>query len=309
MKPDPQNTFRPTLLRIVTFALIGASLCAVGLGALHAQAGAAAPPKNPKNRPVNVDSDSYKDNSVTGIRTLSGNVRITAEATVLKTALAQYNTKTNVAVAPGTVYIDDERNSLVGNKGTAFYEKREAVIQGAVKIIVRPKPGSASAPKGSVRREFKDPVTVFCDNVTYDWKNRIAVATGNLTLKQNTSDGIVRTATAQRLIYYTREERLVLEGDVNAIDSKGQKLKGPVAVAIIREGAEEFNMERGASATILIEEEEEPTPVPTPLLPAPVATPPVVPPTQPGTVPPPVPATPTPVPTPTPTLPKETSPL
>ncbi len=277
------NTSRSHLrISRVVAAFVTGSIAATGLSLLHSSAGAAPQDATPKKRKIGVESDSYSDNSVTGIRTLSGNVRITSDSTVMRTALAQYNTRTSIAVAPGTIRIDDERNTLVGSSGKAFYKKREAIIQGTVKIVVRPKPGSASAPEGSVRREFKDPVMVFCDQVVYDWRNRIAVATGNLTLKQNTSDGVTRTATAKKLVYYARDERLILEGDVNAVDSKGQKLKGPQATAIIREGAEEFRMEKGATAEILIEDEDDPVAPATPAGTAPPApTAPVTPPTAP----------------------------
>jgi lipopolysaccharide export system protein LptA len=117
------------------------------------------------------------------------------------------------------------------------------------------------------------------------------VATGHLILKQNTSDGVTRTATARKLTYFTRDERLILEGDVNAVDSKGQKLKGPEATAIIREGAEEFRMQKGATAEILIEDEDEPATNTAPVLPTPVP-PPVVPSAPRGTNPPTTPTTP-----------------
>jgi lipopolysaccharide assembly outer membrane protein LptD (OstA) len=277
--------------RSLIAVLAGISFVAVGFTALYDPAGAAPPAA--KKRKVNVVMDSYSDDVATGIRTLTGNVRITSDDTVMRTALAQYNTKTSVAVSPGQVQINDERNTLIGNNGKAFYKTRDAVIQGAVRIVVRPKPGSASAPEGSVRREFKDPVTIFCDRVDYNWRTQIAIATGHLTLKQNTSAGVTRTATARTLKYFTKEERLVLEGDVDAVDSKGQKLKGPLAVAIIREGYEQFRMEKGAIADFEVEDEDEPAASPTPLLPAPVTIPATPTPT------PPVPVTP-PVPTPTP---------
>ncbi|MES2459584.1 MAG: hypothetical protein V4671_03315 [Armatimonadota bacterium] len=273
---------------VLSALLVGIPLGMAGIAVLRDTARAAPQTGTvPKQRKLDVKMDDYNDNIATGIRTLMGNVQITSDDTVMRTALAQYNTKTGVAVAPGTIQINDERNTLVGNSGKAYYKKREAIIQGAVRIVVRPKPGSASAPKGSVRREFKDPVTVFCDQVVYDWRNRVAVATGHLTLKQITSDGITRTATAKKLTYNTRNEELFLQGDVNAVDSKGQKLKGPEATAIIREGAEVFRMKKGATAEIYVEDEDEPTAAPTPLLPAPVtvptnpATTPVVPPTAP----------------------------
>ncbi len=230
----------------------------LGLNALCAQSGAA--PQNTAGGPkqkINVKADKYSAISATGIQTLAGNVRFTSDSTVMQTGSAQYNYNTSVAVAPGNIKIDDARNTLVGNSGKAYYKTHDAVIQGNVKIIVRPKPGSASAPEGSMRREFKDPVTIFCDKVVYNWRSHIAVGTGNLTLKQVTSDGTRRTATAKRLVYYTQDERLILEGDVDAMDSKGQKLKGPEATAITREGAEEFRMEKGAVAEILVEDEDE----------------------------------------------------
>ena len=143
--------------RILVISSLALSLGVAGAATLQAQAGSAKT-ASPLKHPVTVDSGSFTDNTVTGIRTLSNGVRITSDGTVMKTAQAQYNYNTGIAIAPGNIQIDDERNTLVGNNGKAFYKTRDAVIQGNVKIVVRPKPGSASAPEGSPRREFKDPV-------------------------------------------------------------------------------------------------------------------------------------------------------
>lgn len=297
MTPDdahPPKKYRLSLSRscLIGFLVLSGIAGTVSLRVRSVSAQATETAK--KQRTVKWNSDQASVINATGVQTLKGNVKFISDETVMRTALAMFNDRTKIAVAPGTIQIDDQRNTLIGNKGTAYYNSRKAIIEGAVKIVVRPKKGGESAPKGSARREFKDPVTINCDRVEYYWKNRIAVGTGNLTLRQNTSEGVVRTATAKRLIFYANEERLVLDGEVNAVDSKGQKLKGPLATAIIREGAEQFNMERGAEGVLILEDEDEPDPSPTPLLPAPLT----IPAATPTPVTPPVP---TPIPKVTPT--------
>jgi len=218
-------------------------------------------PSTRKTHPIQVDSDEYSDISVTGIRTLRGNVRIASEGTTLRTALAQYNVKTDVAVSPGKVQIDDDRNTLIANTGTAYYRTRAALLQGTVTITVRPTASSTTAPQGSARREFRDPVTIYCDRVDYDWRTRVAVATGHLMLKQVTSQGVTRTVTAKRLTYEANAERVTLNDDVHSVDSKGQKADGSIAIAVIKDGAEEFRMgtpeKKGAHILIQVEDEDQ----------------------------------------------------
>ena len=222
----------------------------------HAQQAGAAK----KKVPVTIEADEASAVSATNTQTLRRNVVIQSRGTVLRTQLAQYNETTGVATSPGQLQISDERNTLHGNSGVAYYARRQAIITGSVKIVVRPKE-SNTAPKGSARSEFRDPVTVFCDRVEYNWRTKVAVCTGHLTLKQSTRKGETRTATADTLTYEATPERVTLTGNVHAVDSQGRDLRGPKAIAIVRENAETFTMVgRTRIITPVDEDEEEETP-------------------------------------------------
>jgi lipopolysaccharide export system protein LptA len=236
-------------------AAIALTAGAALVGVLGASLSAAPPPAT-KTRLVNVTGDSYLERETPQgtVLTLNGSVKITSEDTTLTTALATYNKTTSVANAPGRVRIEDAQNTVVGDRGMAFYKPRDARIAGNVTITVKPKANSRNAPEGSLRREFNAPATITCDNVDYNWRDRIAVATGRLTLRYKD-----RTVTADKAVYYGKEERVVLTGSVHYTRS-GRKDNGDaeMAVAIMTEGREEFRIPKTPKGLrVLLEVDDE----------------------------------------------------
>ena len=186
------------------------------------------------------------------LSTLSGNVRIVSEDAVLRTGAATYEHKTQVATAPGRLQIEDAQNTLQGNSGVAYYKTRTAEVRGDVRIIVRPRPGDAKAPEGSLRREFKEPVVITCDRVDYNWRTRVAVATGNLTFRQKE-----RRVTAERAVYEGRRERVTLTGDVRGVMQDGGEAQGEKAIAILTEGAESLTLQNVKKVRIPVEDDQD----------------------------------------------------
>jgi lipopolysaccharide assembly outer membrane protein LptD (OstA) len=172
------------------------------------------------------------------VTTVSGDVIFAYRDTLLRTELANYNDRTQVAVSPGRVRIDDAQNTVVGSRGVAYYKRRTAEITGGVRITARPRPEDRAAPEGSLRREFRDPVTITCDKVVYNWRTRVAAGTGRLILRQKD-----RTVTADNGVYEGREERVTLTGNVRAVTKAGDVLLTDRAVAILREGQEELRID------------------------------------------------------------------
>ena len=230
------------------------------------------------------------------IHTGSEGVVIKSEDSTMKTDRAVYNETTGVATAPGRIQLDDAQNTLTGDKGVAYYKRRDAEITGNVKIVARPKPSSGAGSESRVRREFKEPVTITCDKVVYNWKTRKAVLTGNLTLKQKD-----RTVTATRGLYDGLLEKVELVGNIRSVRPGKEDIKVPGnsrAIAIVREGAEQFDViadknapagQNTIQASLAIEEEEEEqggagaTPPPA----TPPSNPPTTPPSNPPATPPP----------------------
>jgi lipopolysaccharide assembly outer membrane protein LptD (OstA) len=205
------------------------------------------------------DLSDRKESAAGTIDTLSGHARITSEDTVMTSDLATFNELTGIANSPGRVEINDPQNTVVGDTGVAYYKRRDARISGNVRITVRPKPGAQNAPEGSLRREFKQPVYITCDNVDYNWRTRVAIATGHLTFKL--SD---RTVTATQATYYGNDERVVLDGKVHYTRTNGDVGDSPYAIAILKEGAEQFTTPHGGEAIINIKDEEDGAAAPPP---------------------------------------------
>lgn len=166
------------------------------------------------------------------IITLSGDVKFLFEDTTLRTDIAALNEKTQVATSPGALRIDDSQNTITASQGVAYYKKRLAEFTGNVRIIARPRPQDKNAPEGSLRREFKDPVTVLCENGQYNWRRKLATLTGGLTFKQKK-----RTLTADKAIYDGRAETLKLIGNVRGVDN-GADVRAANVLIGLKEGAE-----------------------------------------------------------------------
>ncbi len=218
-----------------------------------------------------------------------GNVRFEAKGASLNSQYLTFNETSQIGTSPGALRLDDEQNTLTGNKGVAFYKTRDAKITGNVRIVIRPRPSDAQKGRqGSARRNFKDPITITCGRVDYNWRTRRGVCTENLVLQQ-----LDRTVTCERMLFDGRTEVVTLEGNVYAVDSKGQNGRGLSAVLVLKEGSERFTMNKGVSGKILVEDDDEtPPPADTPPaeqfvppVPPDDAPPPVAPPATPPTVP------------------------
>ncbi len=285
-------------------------LFAVGAIAQVTRPTAPPPTTAKKKRLIYTDGDYYRQEQTAQgtIRTLRGNVKIRSEETVLTTDLATYNEQTGVATSPGKLKVEDPDNTLIGNTGTAFYKTRDVKIRDAVTIVIKPRRKNQNAPESSSRRNFKDPVNITCTKLDYNWRTKIADMTGDLTFKQATKD-LTRTVTADRAIYDGNTETLTLIDNVVYTTNRNERGKARKAIAVLKEGQEEFTVIKPHDTVIEIEDEEEgasPNPTPNPGTPgarpgnAPI--PPATLPADPGTTPPAQPAT-TPPTTPQPATP------
>ncbi|RYG88355.1 MAG: hypothetical protein EON58_20040, partial [Alphaproteobacteria bacterium] len=110
-----------------------------------------------KRRLVIVDANQTTNKPLPGgesMTTLNGSVVITSEDSTLHTEKATYNGDTQIATAPTRLRLDDKQNTLVADKGVAYYSTRDADFTGNVVINVRPSQNSAT-PKNSLRKDFK----------------------------------------------------------------------------------------------------------------------------------------------------------
>lgn len=212
--------------RILLLALLTTTLSGTALYARQA----AKPPAPAKSRLVTTDAERVRNTplpSGENFTTLTGSVVIQSEDSTLNTEKATYNGDTQIANSPTRLRLDDKQNTLTADKGLAYYSTRDADFAGNVVINARPKQNeSANAPKGSLRRNFKDPVTINCGKVRYNWRTKKAVLTESLTIKQKN-----RTITATRGLYDGVAETVTLVGDIKSRNPSGEAFDVPGANA------------------------------------------------------------------------------
>ena len=234
---------------VITFLAAVTAATAWQSGTLYARQ--AAKPAPAKQRFVTATGALMKDEFLPdgeSFLTLNGDVKIWSDDATLTTEKATYNGSTQIAVAPTRLQLDDKQNTLTADKGTAYYSTRDADFSGNVVIVARPKQGNGGyAPKGSLRRNFKDPVRITCEKVRYNWRTKRAVLTGKLTIKQKD-----RTITGDRGLYDGITETVTLVGNIKSRRPTGETGDAPGAnaraVACFTEGGEYVTVTRDPGA-------------------------------------------------------------
>jgi len=218
------------------------------------------PPEKPLEPKDNKDPDYYpwgelmtRVSKPDGILwTLTGNAQLNHQDTKFLSDTVLFNEDTKIASAPTKLRMEDPQNTLTGDSGVAYYKKelRYADVVGDVTIIARPKPEDPNAPPKSVRKEFKNPVTITCDKVRYWWKQKRAFTDANVKITF-THKGKNWTITAATLEYFGNDERALLSGSVIALNDKGEKVLCDTADIGLKEGAETLSLKPIHKGTVI----------------------------------------------------------
>ncbi|MDO8586268.1 MAG: LptA/OstA family protein [Armatimonadota bacterium] len=241
-------------------ALVLAALAALPVAKLIA-AEEQKQPSQPDYKLVNVKADVLKRNwGQKKTVLLTGNVVITQGDTVLKSDKIEYDEESQIAKSPGPLTISDPEADISGASGVAYLKERRGLVEGAVKLVVKPKRKDTSDGKPS---EWKDPATITCDTLEYLYKVKQATAAGHLKMLQKD-----RTVTAEKAVFMVKQELMTLTGDVKGSDEKGQTVSagGKVTVSL-KEGDEWMEIEQATGTFKVKSEEEEPekaSPAPAP---------------------------------------------
>ena len=151
------------------------------------------------------------------------------------------------ATSAGPVHIFNPQDDLTGLHGSVDFTRHLAQLQDDVVLVVKPGPKNSGASDGSLRRQFKDPATLTCQAMTYDYRRKIGRVPGPLTVRQviQTKDGPeTRTLTADAGLYNGQTQTIQLVGTVHGEYSSGgqingdTRVKGQPVVIGIKEGAE-----------------------------------------------------------------------
>jgi hypothetical protein len=224
------------------------------------------PPAKPLEPANNEDPDYYpygkrmtRASTTQGVLwTLTGDAQLLHKETKFLSDTVLYNEDNKIASAPGKLRMEDPQNTLTSDSGVAYYKKelRYADMTGDVKIIARPKPDDPKATPKSLRKEFKNPVTITCDKLRYWWKQKRAFTDTNvkITFRHKEKDW---TITGGSLEYFGNDERALIKGSVVAVNDKGERILSDTADIILKEGAEKLILEPILKGTIIKGDKED----------------------------------------------------
>lgn len=165
---------------------------------------------------------------------MSGGVKFTQEDAHLDTQAAlvnldkDMNAQTAKSLAPVHVY--DSQNDLTGDHGFLDFTRHLATLHDHITLIARP--GGENSADGATS-QFKDPATLTCDTMTYDYKSKIGTVPGPLVVHQTD-----RVLTADSGVYNGTERTVTLTGNVHAKQSDGSEIFAPKLVAGVEKGNE-----------------------------------------------------------------------
>ncbi len=220
--------------------------------------------ETPPSQKATAKADQKKIETVTGradvLKTLwgdktqvmmKGNVKFTSSDTVLTSNEVNYDKQTKIAVSPGKLSITNPDCDLDGDKGSADFSKKLAIVEGNVKMLAKPKNADEPADKDSVKAKLNKPTIINCGRLEYLFKQKLATATGGVTFKQDKRSGSAHSA-----VYDAKKELLTLTGDVKGTDEDGQTFSAPKVVISLKKGDEWMEAEN-ANASFKIDTEEQ----------------------------------------------------
>ena len=184
---------------------------------------------------------------------MKGNVKFTYKDTTMTCDEATYtdDKKTKTALVPGKINITSPECDMTGDKGSADFNKRLAIIEGNVTMLAKPKKTDEITDSDSIKSKLNKPTTINCPRLEYLYKDKIATATGGVTFKQDK-----RSGSASKAVYDSKKELLTLTGDVKAVDEDGQTFAAPVVRISLKKGDEWMEAEN-ASASFKVDTGEE----------------------------------------------------
>ncbi|MCE5315306.1 MAG: hypothetical protein ABFD49_10000 [Armatimonadota bacterium] len=211
---------------------------------VDAQAAKASPPKSETTwktvdlQHADVSKSKWGDRMTT---LLQGNVKLVHGDTALTSDKIEYDGNAKTAQSPGAVKITDPECDITGDKGFADFKKKLGTVEGSVIMRLKPKrtPEEEKARQDkdneNINAKLKEPTTITCKKLEYQYKNKIATATGGVVFKQEK-----RTASADKAVYDRKTEVLILTGNVKAIYEDGQTFSSPDWIKISLKKGDEW---------------------------------------------------------------------
>lgn len=164
----------------------------------------------------------------------------------------EYDDRNDTANGSGNLHFTDVDTTIVGDLVVVNFDEKRAVLTGNVTLTSH---GEETTDEDEEELPLKDRyrkkrTVVNCDQLDYWYKEKRAVATGNLRFKQGDRHGTAGTAT-----YLEKDDILLLEGAVQVTNKKGEIAKAPQVT--IDNKQDTMAADQGVEITFFVEEEED----------------------------------------------------
>lgn len=169
------------------------------------------------------------------------------------------------AQAAGPVHIYDPQDDLTGLHGNIDFTRHLATLENNIILLVKPGKREGQAAAGSPRKQFKDPATLTCAAMTWDYRRKIGRIPGALKVVQiiQTKDGPeTRTLTADAGLYNAKLATIQLVGTVRIRTSSGDvfvadtRPSGRPVVIGTKEGAEYLSIKFPSNGILAVRPED-----------------------------------------------------
>jgi lipopolysaccharide export system protein LptA len=191
--------------------------------------------------------------------TIRGPVTFTQQDASVQTVGAVYDRATNTAQAGSTVHLKDSQSTLVGDHGTIDFSSHVATLDGNVVLISTPKADADKQTSASsdqtLDAQTNKPTTMDCDHMTYNYRTKLADASGNLVIKQTN-----RTVTADSGHYDANTQVALLSGNIDAKSDDGRDLRTATATISMKKGNEFIDLPGPISGVFSLPSEDNPRP-------------------------------------------------
>lgn len=199
---------------------------------------------------VDVRGDVWRYSQATRTHVYEGHIVAVHGDTTLRADRIAYNEKENSAVVTGHITVDNPRNHVEGETATVDFNQKVIRLKGpaGVKLVALPAP--EGQPDTGLRARVKDPVTLTCPEIVYNYRTKRADLSGPVKVVRK--DQILTGDTG---VYLGQDELVTLTGNVKGRDEKGQTFSAPSVKASLRKGAEWLEAPQ-VKATFYVKDEE-----------------------------------------------------
>ncbi|MEI6511795.1 MAG: LptA/OstA family protein [bacterium] len=165
--------------------------------------------------------------------------------TTLKAERGNYNKKTEIIEATGSLMMSDPKIEVHGDKLTMERKRKYALVTGNLNIIIKSKKDTSKQDDQSLTEAKNHPITITAEKLEYYYgSKRVADLTGAVKARQQLDKGHWRNLTADKARFDRDAETLTVIGNVVLTDDEGAELHPQLLIVYTKEGAEKVEIHK-----------------------------------------------------------------